>query len=441
MIRWLYERMRCFSDHPAIVCNAAHTSYQALVERVETWWRVFEANGLPQGAVVAIAGDYSADSCALFLALSSSGRVVAPLPGDEDRGRYLAPAAVEAVVEFDASGGWTWSALAPPQPSPLLQRLRGRGSGGVVVFSSGTTGESKAGLFDFATLIKRYQEPRRGSRTLAFLRLDHLGGIHTMLHTLAHGGTLIVAKDRNPEAVCRAIERDRVELLPTTPTFLRLLVISNLHDRYDLSSLRLITYGTEPMPAATLRGLRSVFPDVRFKQTYGLSELGVLPTRSPTSDSLWLEIGCDTRVVDGELWIRSDTAMLGYLNLPSPFDAEGWYNTGDAVAVDGRFLRILGRNGDLINVGGEKIYPAEIEDALLDLDNVRDATVWGQANPVTGQIVAARVTLAEPEDPVAFERRLYDHCRGRLAPHKVPLVVDILAGDQYGERFKKIRPR
>jgi len=220
-----------------------------------------------------------------------------------------------------------------------------------------------------------------------------------------------------------------------------MLAISGLHCRYDLSSLRLITYGTEPMPAATLRGLTAIFPNVRFKQTYGLSELGVLPTRSPASDSLWLEIGCETRVVDGELWIRSNTAMLGYLNQPSPFDEEGWYNTGDAVSVEGRFLRILGRKSDLINVGGEKVYPAEIEDVLLDLDNVRDATVWRQANPVTGQIVAARVTLAEPEDPPAFERRLYEFCRDRLAPHKIPAVIDLVAGDHHGARFKKVRPQ
>ena len=262
-----------------------------------------------------------------------------------------------------------------------------------------------------------------------------------MLHTLAHGGTLIVAEDRSPEAVCRAIERDRVELLPTTPTFLRMLAISGLHRRFDLSSLQLITYGTEPMPSATLRGLRTIFPGVRFKQTYGLSELGVLPSRSRSTDSLWLEIGCDTRIVDGELWIRSETAMLGYLNRPSPFDAEGWYNTGDAVAVDGPYLRILGRKGDLINVGGQKVYPAEIEDALLEIGNVRDATAWAEANPVTDQVVAARVTLADPEEPAAFERRLYAFCQGRLAPHKIPAIVEIAAGDHHGARFKKARPR
>ncbi len=90
--------------------------------------------------------------------------------------------------------------------------------------------------------------------------------------------------------------------------------------------------------------------------------------------------------------------MLGYLNAPSPFDEDGWYNTHDVVEVDGPYIRILGRTTELINVGGQKVYPSEVESALLEMDNVREATVWGEPNPVTGQVVAARVTLARPED-------------------------------------------
>jgi acyl-CoA synthetase (AMP-forming)/AMP-acid ligase II len=437
----LIERMTAGGESEAIVRFPARADYRAVVARIAAWRRTFDAADIPPGAVVAIDGDYSIDACALFLALCTSGRIAAPLPGGADHGTCLRVAAADATVAFTAAGTWSCARLTPPAPAALLQTLRARGAGGVIVFSSGTTGESKAGLFDFEILMRRYHERRRGYRTLAFLLPDHLGGIHTMLHTLSHGGTLIVAEERTPEAICRAIERDRVELLPTTPTFLRMLAISGLHRRHDLSSLRLITYGTEPMPPATLRGLKDIFPNARFKQTYGLSELGVLPTRSRAPDSLWLEIGCDTRVVDGRLWIRSDTAMLGYLDRPSPFDAEGWYDTGDAVEVDGAFLRILGRDSDLINVGGQKVYPAEVEDTLLALDNVRDATAWGQANPVTGQAVAAWVSLAAPEDEAAFERRLYEFCRGRLAPYKIPAVVEIVADTQHGERFKKVRPR
>jgi acyl-CoA synthetase (AMP-forming)/AMP-acid ligase II len=234
-----------------------------------------------------------------------------------------------------------------------------------------------------------------------------------------------------------------VELLPTTPTFLRMLVISRIFQRYDLSSLRLVTYGTEPMPSSTLETLRRALPKVRFKQTYGLTELGVLPTRSRASDSLWLElggVGCETRVVDGVLWIRSETAMLGYLDAPTPFDADGWYNTQDAVEIDGPYIRILGRATDLINVGGQKVYPSEIESVLLEMSNVCEATVWGEPNPVTGQVVVARVSLVRPEGEAALERRIHGFCRGRLAPYKIPVHVEVADGMQHGLRFKKVRP-
>ncbi len=424
-------------------CNAA-TSYSHLCARMEEWRRRLAELPLASGSVVGIGGDCAGDACALFLALAFNGHVAAPLPvGEEDPRDYLDMAGADAVVEFRRAGEWTWSRLTPERRPELLRRLAERGAGGVVVYSSGTTGRAKAGLFDFARFIERYREPRRGYRTLLFLRLDHLGGIHTMLHTLAHGGTLVIGEDRGPDAVCRAIERHRIELLPATPTFLRMLAMSDARRRHDLSSLRLVTYGTEPMPAATLRSLTGLFPDVRFKQTYGLSELGVLPSRSRAPGSPWLQVGgvgCETRVVDNVLWIRSQTAMLGYLNAPSPFDEEGWYNTEDAVEIDGPYLRILGRTTDLINVGGQKVYPAEVENVLLEMDHVREATVWGRPNPVTGQIVAARLSLARPEEPDALEARLHRFCRGRLAPYKVPLYVEIVEGDHHGRRFKKIRP-
>jgi len=442
---WLLERFAQYGDREAISCGDQYFDYRRLHTRIVQWFDVFDANGVRPGAVVGIYSGESADCCALFLALALNGNIAVPLPsGGEEPRWYLGLAQAGWLIEAQPSDTWAWSRLAPGEPSPLLQSLRQRGDGGVVLFSSGTTGQCKAGLFEFETLVKRYRQPRSGYRALLFLRLDHMGGIHTMLHTLANAGTLVITEDRRPGPVCLAIERHHVELLPATPTFLRMLAISGLHKGRDLTSLRLITYGTEPMPASTLRALAAIFPNVRFKQTYGLSELGVLPTRSQAPHSLWLQIGgigCETRIVDNLLWIRSETAMLGYLNAPSPFDKDGWYNTEDAVEVEGAYLRILGRKSDLINVGGQKVYPAEVENVLLEIDNVCEATVWGHCSPVTGQVVAARLTLARPEDQAALERRIHRFCRGRLAPYKVPLYIEIAGGDQQGIRFKKIRPR
>jgi acyl-CoA synthetase (AMP-forming)/AMP-acid ligase II len=289
--------------------------------------------------------------------------------------------------------------------------------------------------------LAKFEQPRPAYRTLVFLLLDHIGGINTLAHALCHGGTIVTTRERHPDAVCAAIERHRVQLLPTTPTFLRMLLIADAIRRHDVSSLEIITYGTEPMPPTTLAAIREALPEVRFKQTYGLSELGILPTRSRESGSVWLKLGksFEHKIVAGVLWIRSPSAMLGYLNAPSPFDADGWFNTQDLVESDGEYIRILGRKSELINVGGEKVHPTEVENVLLQIDNVKDVTVRGVPNPVTGELVAAKITPLVAEEPDALKRRVRQFCHARLERYKIPAVIDVVIDDHHGARFKKTR--
>ena len=278
--------------------------------------------------------------------------------------------------------------------------------------------------------------------TLAFLMIDHIGGINTLFSALANGGTVVATAERNPDQVCAIIERCGVELLPTSPTFLNLLLMSEAYQSYDLSSLKLITYGTESMPQSTLDSIRSIFPSVRVQQTYGLSELGILRSKSESSDSLWVRIGgegYETKIQDGTLRIRAKAAMLGYLNAPSPFDADGWFDTHDAVETKGEFVRFLGRQSDIVNVGGRKVYPAEVENVLLQMPNVTDATVVGENHPITGHVVLARVRLRHAEKPATFRRRLRDFCRTRLESYKVPARIVIVNQNQVSGRYKKIR--
>jgi acyl-CoA synthetase (AMP-forming)/AMP-acid ligase II len=131
--------------------------------------------------------------------------------------------------------------------------------------------------------------------------------------------------------------------------------------------------------------------------------------------------------------------MLGYLNWPSPFDAGGWFNTGDSVEVDGEWLHILGRRSEIINVGGEKVYPAEVESVLHEVDNIRDVAVIGRANPISGQVVFARVVLGDPEPIEQVFKRIRRHCRGRLEPFKVPASIELRNEPLHGDRFKKMR--
>jgi acyl-CoA synthetase (AMP-forming)/AMP-acid ligase II len=253
---------------------------------------------------------------------------------------------------------------------------------------------------------------------------------------------MVTVRERDPDAVLAAIERHRVELLPTSPTFLNLVLLSEAYERHDLSTLKTVTYGTEPMPETTLKRFHELFPKITLLQTYGLSEVGILRSKSKSSDSLWVKVGgegFETRVVEGILQIKARSAMLGYLNAASPFTEDGWFNTNDAVEVDGEYIRILGRQSEMINVGGEKVYPAEVESVIQSMDNVAAVTVHGERNPITGQIVCARVTPLHAEDPKALAARVKAFCRQRLQLFKVPVKVSIIEDRQYSDRFKKTR--
>jgi acyl-CoA synthetase (AMP-forming)/AMP-acid ligase II len=442
MCEWFLERLREFADRPGIIWQGQATSYLQVLDRITAWREQLDALDVRPGETIALGGQYSPGVCSLLLALVNNRNIIVPLDHGGADTFPLDVGQVGAVFAFNPDDQWTFMRRKVPDPHLLLEELRSRQEPGLILFTSGSTGDRKAVLLSFKLLLERFRRRRRAFRTLVFMSLDHIGGINTLFHTLGDGGTVIPSPERTPARVGALIKRHRIQLLPTTPTFLTMLLISEIHKSYDLSSLELITYGTEPMPASTLERLTRAFPAVRFKQTYGLSELGIVPTRSEHPESLWLELGtegCEHKVVNGTLWLRTSTSMLGYLNAPSPFDDDGWFDTGDAVERQGEYLRILGRASELINVGGAKVYPAEVENVLIQMENVRDVTVYGRSNPVTGQVVAARISVHEPEAPERLEERMQRFCQGRLEDYQVPVLLEITDGAHYNARFKKTR--
>jgi acyl-CoA synthetase (AMP-forming)/AMP-acid ligase II len=442
--QWLIRQLRSWGERPALIWRGEPWSFARVCEATDAWLTELARRGIGTGTTLAICGDYSPNLCALFLAALVNRNIVIPLASAVAHRweRLMDMAQVRFAIRFAPDDSCQIADCGRSVTHPLLRQLDERGTAGLVLFSSGSTGESKASLLDFDKLLAKFQGSRPAYRTLIFLLLDHIGGINTLFHSLCYGGTVVTTSDRGPDDVCAAIAAHRIQLLPTTPTFLRMLLIADAIKRHDLSSLEVVTYGTEPMPASTLAAVREALPWVRFKQTYGLSELGILPTQSRDSGSLWLKLGTagfEHKIVDRVLWIRSETAMLGYLNAPSPFDAEGWFNTQDLVEVDGEYIRILGRKSELINVGGEKVHPTEVENVLLQVDNVKDVTVFGKSNPITGEVVAAKITPLTPEDPETFKRRIRKFCRERVERYKTPAIIEIVEEDHYGPRFKKAR--
>jgi long-chain acyl-CoA synthetase len=427
----------------AVIWKNRRFSYAWLRDRIEYWENEIQQNRLEPGVVTAIQSDFSPNAVSLFLSLLRYDCILVPLtPSAPTQTAELSRIAqVETDVYLDSADGVQITRTGREACHPLYTELRLREHPGLVLFSSGSAGIVKAAVHDLFNILSKFETPGRALRTIPFLLYDHIGGVNTMLHVLANGGCLVIVEDRSPDAVLEAVSRCQVEVLPTSPTFLNLILLSEAYQRHDLSSLKLITYGSEPMPESTLQRFNRLFPHIQMKQTYGLSEVGILHSKSRASDSLWVKVGgegFESRVADGMLEIKAVSAMLGYLNAPSPFTEDGWLQTGDMVERDGDYIKILGRKSDIIIVGGEKVYPAEVESVIAECEKVAEVTVYPERNAILGQIVCAKVQLRGEEAP-PFIAQIKQHCRQRLAPFKVPVKVMITSEHQYTARFKKQR--
>ena len=197
------------------------------------------------------------------------------------------------------------------------------------------------------------------------------------------------------------------------------------------------------MSEVILKRFYEIFPNLILKQTYGLSEIGILSTKSEKSDSLWIKISendCKIRVINGMLEIKSTSTMIGYLNADSPFTEDGWFKTGDAVEEKNEYIKILGRTSEIINVGGQKVYPVEVENEINKIHNIADCLVKGEKNALVGQIVVAIVKLVKEENFSDATKRIRLYLKDKLESYKIPQKI-IISNDKelFNQRFKKIR--
>lgn len=443
-IDWQLQRFAEGHDRTAIVWRDHPYTYADLAGQYHEWVRRLTAAGVTAGSSVAVVGDFSPGSMTALLALIGLKCILVPMSRDsrDQHDQFNAIAELDFRIELDENDQGTINPTPFRQGHPLLQKLRDAGEAGLVLFSSGSTGKPKAILHALPQLLEKFRTPRHSHRTVTFLLFDHIGGFNTLMYTMANLGCVVAPDDRSVAKVCKAIERHKAELLPTSPSFLNLLLLGESHRDFDLSSLKLITYGTEVMPERTLQLLSEAFPNVRLQQTYGLSELGILRSKSASNQSLLVQVGgedYETKVVDGTLRIRARCSMLGYLNAPSPFDEEGWFNTGDSVIQEGEYYRILGRVTEIINVGGQKVYPAEVEKVIAEIPDFTDVAVSGEPHLLMGNVVVATVQMAEPAPAAEVKRRILEHCRGRLQPFMIPAKVKVVTDSLVNYRFKKVR--
>ncbi len=292
---------------------------------------------------------------------------------------------------------------------------------------------------------------------LNLLPLFHVGGFFVAM-TAFHAGALNVNVNKfDAEQAVDLIQEKKVTMLFDFAPILASILDNQEKSGKDISSLRVVAGLDSP---ETIERYQKKVTGGEFFVVYGQTEVSALTNISPYNEKPGsagrpLPLA-DVRLVDdydnevetgqvGEIVVRGPMVFKGYWNLPEETEyalREGWHHTGDRGRFDeDGFLWYAGRKAEkeLIKPGGENVYPAEVESVLMQMDNVKDAAVRGEKNPITGNIVVARLTLAEPEDLPRLKQKVRQFCKGQLENYKVPVKIEIADNVQHTERYKKMR--
>jgi len=445
MEEFIIDQIKQHDTKLAVIYNDIEYNYNQLFLQIDLYYNIIKLQ-IRSGQTVSILSDYSFYSVALFFALYKNKNIIVPITSKietEVKERLnIVNCNYSILIENDVI---KIEKLEEKNCNELIERLIVENCSGLILFSSGSTGKPKAMIHNLDNFINSFKDKKSKNLVfLIFLMFDHIGGLNSLLNCISMGVTMVFPQTRNPEEICKLIEKYQINILPASPTFLNLILISESYLKYDLSSLRLITYGTEPMPDSLLIKLKNEFTKVKFLQTFGTSETGISNTVSKSSDSTLIKIddpNIQYKIVENELWLKSNTQILGYLNSSMDrFTEDGWFKTGDIVeSLESGFLKIIGRNNDIINVGGEKVFPTEVESVILQMTDIEDCIVYGEPNPIIGQMVVVKVKFKNDINSIDAKKIILSFCKDKIERFKIPTKVIIMNDIEFSSRFKKKR--
>jgi HIP---CoA ligase len=449
-----------FGDHPAFVEHGATLSYSMLLRRVEAAAMAYAEAGVAPGDRVVLWGPNSTDWAVAALAVSYAGGVLVPV-----NSRYVGPEVADVVRRTNAAlvvvhdgflGRDQLRELADAGVRDRVTTLQVAVSRAVplrdlpevspddvadILFTSGTTGRSKGAMSAHRQTIgvaRAWAElggVRQDDRYLVVNPFFHSFGYKIgIVVGLLTGATLYPVATFDVEETMRLIETERITVFPGAPTLYQSLLSAPGRAGRDLSSLRLAVTGAAVVPVVLIERMRDELEIDQVVTAFGMTE-AVVVTMCRDGDSAETVAstcgrpipGMETRIdpETGELLVRGDYVMLGYLDDPEAtreaIDEDGWLHTGDigTLDADGN-LTITDRLKDMYISGGFNVYPAEVEQVLMRMDGVTDVAVVGVPDERMGEVGKAYVVgTVSPDEVVA-------HAKEKLANFKVPRQVELV---------------
>ena len=350
----------------------------------------------------------------------------------------------------------------------------------ILMYTSGTTGRPKgvplthSGFVSYVLENVEPANPDVEERNLLTVPLYHVAGMQAMLSAVYGGRTLVLMRQFETEEWMKTVQQEGVTRAMLVPTMLKWIIDHPDFRKYDLSSLKVITYGAAPMPFEVIKKAIGEMPWVRFINAFGQTETASTITALGPEDHvlegteeeiekkfkrLTSSVGrplpdVELKIVNeqgealparevGEILAKGPRVMKGYWEdadkTTKVMTEDGWLRTGDMGWMDEEgYLYLAGRSDDMIIRGGENISPEEIEDVLRSYSKIEEAAVIGVPDPEWGQEPRAIVVLKKDESATAEE--IMQYCRDRLAGFKRPrsvVFVDRLPRNQMGKVLKK----
>jgi acyl-CoA synthetase (AMP-forming)/AMP-acid ligase II len=336
--------------------------------------------------------------------------------------------------------------LAEQPAAPPAPFARNTGAAKIVIHTSGTTGTPKgaardasvAGLGTLANLIGRVPY-RRDDVIFCPAPMFHSFGLATFTFGAALGATLVLPEKFDPEESLAWIDRYKATAASFVPVMLRRIVSldDDVKKRYDLSSLRIVMASGSVLSTDLRRAATELFGDVLY-DLYGSTEIGWVAIATPDDiKNRPKTVGRPVEGIDvvvfsddgerlgpnetGELYIRSDILFEGYTSGERKDEREGYMSIGDYGKLDDDgFLYVESRTDDMVVVGGENVYPIEVEQVIESIDGVDEVSVLGVHDDEYGEVLAAFIVGSADTDLVAKT------CTAELASYKVPKRIEVL---------------